>query len=370
MNASATKPPCSVRKDTESFPVHHSHLALVCLDLLNFQASLMDEHQWHLREITNGSKTVDKSIRELQDVRKVFSEEIEQQIDRLLIRPLTEYQLMLGKVDSLIKKRKNKLLDYDRHRTALKKMTDGHGGKSDINEEKRIVKQEQQVNQATIEYDRYNNLLKSELPRLLDLRSELLKPGVETLLGFQCTFYRKNAEIFSSATFSSLASSRDGSAEAKYGQRVEPILTEIRSLTMFNGFSALATANGASGSCESPTTSNSTQNSFLAKEESPPPSYSTVKPGVKLDRVEKLQPVVFNATAPNQKKPPVPPPASKSTLLQARALYDFSSEDVDDLPFKTGDVIEIVDCSEEFGWWQGRLSGRIGSFPSNYVKKL
>lgn len=44
-------------------------------------------------------------------------------------------------------------------------------------------------------------------------------------------------------------------------------------------------------------------------------------------------------------------------------------KDKDDLSFKVGDIIEIVEETNA-DWWTGRLNGRQGLFPSNHVEKL
>ncbi|KAH7106441.1 SH3-domain-containing protein [Auriculariales sp. MPI-PUGE-AT-0066] len=60
-----------------------------------------------------------------------------------------------------------------------------------------------------------------------------------------------------------------------------------------------------------------------------------------------------------------PPPPAGPVML--RALWDW--EDDNDLTFKTGDRIELVaETSPE--WWTGRIGGRTGLFPANYVEKL
>lgn len=48
--------------------------------------------------------------------------------------------MMLTKVESLIKKRNNKLLDYDRHRDAYAKMTGKGTVHSTLNDEKKLLK--------------------------------------------------------------------------------------------------------------------------------------------------------------------------------------------------------------------------------------
>ncbi|KPP67820.1 GRB2-related adapter protein 2-like [Scleropages formosus] len=56
-------------------------------------------------------------------------------------------------------------------------------------------------------------------------------------------------------------------------------------------------------------------------------------------------------------------------LKQVRALYDFMAEEEDELGFNAGDIIDVLDCSDP-SWWKGRLRGRIGLFPSNYIMPM
>ena len=51
-----------------------------------------------------------------------------------------------------------------------------------------------------------------------------------------------------------------------------------------------------------------------------------------------------------------------------RALYDFKSDDADDLPFSKGEILEVVEKPEE-NWWNARNSqGRLGQIPVPYVE--
>ncbi|KAG1821786.1 uncharacterized protein BJ212DRAFT_921007 [Suillus subaureus] len=59
-----------------------------------------------------------------------------------------------------------------------------------------------------------------------------------------------------------------------------------------------------------------------------------------------------------------------SPKLEARAIWDWESEDPNDLSFRTGDIIEIVKETNA-DWWTGRSkSGKQGLFPATYVEKL
>lgn len=63
--------------------------------------------------------------------------------------------------------------------------------------------------------------------------------------------------------------------------------------------------------------------------------------------------------------------AQKANASQAIALYTFKGEQAGDLPFKKGDVIDILKKSETTDdWWTGRNNGVSGIFPANYVELI
>mmetsp|Transcript_8050 Transcript_8050/g.7991 ORF Transcript_8050/g.7991 Transcript_8050/m.7991 type:complete len:416 (+) Transcript_8050:131-1378(+) len=63
--------------------------------------------------------------------------------------------------------------------------------------------------------------------------------------------------------------------------------------------------------------------------------------------------------------------ATKTNANQAIALYTFKGEQSGDLPFKKGDVIDIVKKSETSNdWWTGKNNGTVGIFPANYVELI
>lgn len=99
----------------------------------------MEEHQWNLSDDIPAC-SIDEYIQSLQSLRSSLSSQLEDSVDRLLIKPLTEYQLLLVKVESIIKKRNNKLLDYDRNRLSYEKMVNNPSRKNELSEEKKILK--------------------------------------------------------------------------------------------------------------------------------------------------------------------------------------------------------------------------------------
>ncbi|XP_066521263.1 GRB2-related adapter protein 2b [Hoplias malabaricus] len=55
--------------------------------------------------------------------------------------------------------------------------------------------------------------------------------------------------------------------------------------------------------------------------------------------------------------------------LRVKALFDFKAEDMDELTFSAGDIIEVVDACDSL-WHMGRLRGRTGLFPANYTTPM
>lgn len=63
------------------------------------------------------------------------------------------------------------------------------------------------------------------------------------------------------------------------------------------------------------------------------------------------------------------PTSLQSPTQTAVALYNFAGEQSGDLAFKKGDVITILKKSDsQNDWWTGRVNGKEGIFPANYVR--
>ncbi|XP_048583332.1 uncharacterized protein LOC5501785 isoform X2 [Nematostella vectensis] len=74
------------------------------------------------------------------------------------------------------------------------------------------------------------------------------------------------------------------------------------------------------------------------------------------------------------KKPPIPgkprlAPKPTPSLPKCKTLYAYDASDVDELSFQADAIIEIIK-EDPSGWWTGKLGGREGLFPSNYIEKI
>ncbi|GAA6066153.1 unconventional myosin-If [Tachysurus ichikawai] len=75
----------------------------------------------------------------------------------------------------------------------------------------------------------------------------------------------------------------------------------------------------------------------------------------------------------NQRPPPAPSSRPKASPRpqgpRCRAVYQYVGQDVDELTFDVGDVIDLLK-EDPSGWWTGRMRGKEGLFPGNYVEKI
>ncbi|KAF4082746.1 hypothetical protein AMELA_G00155090 [Ameiurus melas] len=62
--------------------------------------------------------------------------------------------------------------------------------------------------------------------------------------------------------------------------------------------------------------------------------------------------------------------AGPQQSLYAKALYDYQAADETEITFDPGDIITVVEMTDE-GWWHGYVpGGHYGMFPANYVELI
>lgn len=71
----------------------------------------------------------------------------------------------------------------------------------------------------------------------------------------------------------------------------------------------------------------------------------------------------------NQRPPPAPKPQPRPQGPRCRAIYQYIGQDTDEISFEVNDVFDLVK-EDPSGWWTGRVHGREGLFPGNYVEKI
>jgi len=108
-------------------------------------------------------------------------------IDTRIIKPAEELLVIIKQIRKGVVKREHKQLDYDRHRATLKKLQDKKD--KSLKDEKAMYKSENDVEQATQEFNYYNDLLKDELPKLFHLEREFIRPLFQSFYYMQLNVF-------------------------------------------------------------------------------------------------------------------------------------------------------------------------------------
>uniref|UniRef100_A0A8C3AVP6 Osteoclast-stimulating factor 1 n=1 Tax=Cyclopterus lumpus TaxID=8103 RepID=A0A8C3AVP6_CYCLU len=71
----------------------------------------------------------------------------------------------------------------------------------------------------------------------------------------------------------------------------------------------------------------------------------------------------------SQRPPPAPKPRPQPQGPRCRAIYQYNGQDTDEISFEVNDVFDLLK-DDPSGWWTGRIQGKEGLFPGNYVEKI
>jgi amphiphysin len=315
-------------------------------------------------------------------------------IETRVIRPADELLEIIKVIRKTVTKRQHKQIDYDRHRGTLKKLQEKKD--KSLKDEKAMYKSEAEVEQATQEFNYFNDLLKEELPRLFQLEREFIRPLFQSFYYMQLNVFYTLHERMQGCDigYFDLTLGIEEAFEAKRGDIKER--AETLSIVKFKTTGAKRPPKYGAGASklgiEGPTSrlaiedrkpSTSTASSSTASRrrtadftDNPPPYAST------LAITSAGEPSVGRAnstgsnwgSAAKAKGPAPPPPKPKPSRLSgvpnietATALYDYEAQAEGDLSFSTGDVIEIVQRTQNGNeWWTGRVRGKTGQFPGTY----
>jgi amphiphysin len=316
----------------------------------------------------------------VKDLLATLQPELEM-IETRVIRPADELLEIIKVIRKSATKRQHKQLDYDRHRATLKKLQDKK--EKNLKDEKAMYKAENDVEQATQEFNYFNDLLKDELPKLFALEREFIRPLFQSFYYMQLNVFYTLHEKMQGCDigYFNLQLDVEEGFEAKRGdiQEIAEKLTIVKFKT--TGAKRPPGRLGAPGSklaIEGPKTSPKALPSprHSTQDDTPPPPYSSQLSPNTDTAVARLSPTgsAWGAAAKAKGAAPPPPKPKPSRFSQtpaaetATALYDYEAQAEGDLSFTTGDIIEIVTrTNNENEWWVGKIKGKKGQFPGQYL---
>ena len=302
----------------------------------------------------------------VRDLLATLQPELEM-IEQRVIAPADQLLEVIKVIQKMAAKRQHKQLDYDRHRATLKRLQD----KKDktLKDEKALFKAENDVEQATQDFNYFNDLLKDELPKLFALEADFIRPLFQSFYYMQLNvFYTLHEKMQGiNIGYFDLTEDIEGAFNKKRGDVQEQ--AEALSIVSFK-----TTAGKKPGSSQGQSKYALAKRDSVASRKTanlengdpnPPPPYSP--PGLSSPTSPSL------AAAAKSKPPPPKPKPSKLVGAPAAetvtALYDYEAQAAGDLSFSAGEVIEIIQRTQnENEWWTGKVGGRQGQFPGKLTE--
>ncbi|KAK6329704.1 hypothetical protein TWF696_003573 [Orbilia brochopaga] len=304
----------------------------------------------------------------VHNLQETLAPELEM-IETRIIKPADELLEVVKIIQKVLTKRQHKQLDYDRHRQSLKKLQDKK--EKTLKDEKSLYKTESELEQATEEFNYFNDLLKDELPKLFKLEREFIRPLFQSFYYMQLNIFYTLHEKMQAINIGYFDLTLD--VEEAFAKKRGDIQEQAEKLTIVHFKTSGARASNLNSrhskyGKKEEASKYKKANDPTAGTETPPPPYSS-------NTTAGETTLGISAIAKAKAKPPPPKPKPKAFAAAAvaaetaTALYDYEAQAEGDLSFSVNDVIEIVQrTSNENEWWTGKLRGKTGQFPGNYVK--
>lgn len=313
-----------------------------------------------------GIKACDEYASIVRQLQTTLEPELEL-INSRVVHPAEELLEIIKIIRKVAVKRQHKQLDYDRHRATLKKLQDKKD--KSLKDEKALYKAENDVEQATADFNYYNDLLKKELPQLFYLEAELIKPLFQSFYYMQLNvFYTLHDQMQGiNIGYFDLTSDVEEAFELKRGDVKER--AEELSIVHFKttggrrpGSKLLPGSISGKDKLAAEQKTIPSRRTTETSENNPPPPYSAHTASTLIGGSSSL------AAAAKAKKPPPPPKPARfggsPAVETVTALYDYEAQAHGDLSFSAGEVIEVIERSNnENEWWTGRVNGKTGQFP-------
>lgn len=325
-----------------------------------------------------------------------INEDLEEKLKESVLVPLEQYLGQFSEVREKIAKRGRKLVDYDSQRHSFEALQQQQQGKQQ--DETKLSKARDQLEEARKVYESLNNELHEELPSLFDNRLPFLITVFQRLFSSKITYHNDNASVYkgymesveqlakaiekgefcSSSTLAyqpTSTSNRGNSLTNNNNNNNIKSTTKLQSTTsvtnptsisksqndkakLTNNKSITGTANTTTTTANAINTNNNNTNSNGAKNTNDkfyPCSEEPPGPGIVVQGIPE--------------KPPV-------YLHRVRATYRYTAEDEDELSFEAGETIQVIEyddpTEQEEGWQMGikESDGKKGLFPANFTKEI
>merc|ERR1712062_290287 len=284
--------------------------------------------------------------------------------DQVVI-PLNTYQAQFPEMRKKIDKRGRKLIDFDKERHAVQQMQNNPN-----RNEAKFIKVKEQMENAKRTYEGLNSELHDELPALHDSRILFLVTNMQTLFAAEEVFHSETSKTFSEleAVVDKLAKEvQKGTLPRRTFPKPQPISNSV-----------INHNNSSQNSTLNPPKASNGHSSVRGKYGGYTPTKDYEPVGG--DRNSDVNSSRLNGnTRPDMYQ--IPAGASTDNLppgvlYKVKATYKYQAEDMDELSFEVGELIQVIEYDDpeeqEEGWLMGmkESTGQKGLFPANFTKPI
>jgi len=289
-----------------------------------------------------------------------------------VVTPLNTYQAQFPEMRKKIEKRGRKLIDFDAERHAVQQMQNNPN-----RNEAKYIRAKEQMENAKRTYEMLNSELHDELPALYDSRILFLVTNMQTLFAAEEVFHSETSKVYSELE----------AVVDKLAKEVQKGTLPRRSVTR----PALPLTNNSvnnpvinTNNMNSPP--KATNGSHKYRGASPTKDYEVVmseraEADRDLNNDRNLNSYNNAATGAGSRRFELPDGATTDNLppgvlYKVKAAYKYQAEDVDELNFEVGEVVQVVEYDDpeeqEEGWLMGikESTGQKGLFPANFTRPM
>lgn len=172
---------------------------------------------------------------------------LENPYNQTVLNPIARFNSYYIEINEIIKKRHNKLLDYDAMKNKLRKLIENPttnispSMKTNIIEsnhnqyEEKLKIYNQELTEVESKYVEINNQLLIELPKLINHRISYFDPSFESFVKIQLRFFNENYHVLNQLQLKLDAQTRQDYIEGKLEDRIDDVLRRMKKLDITSG---------------------------------------------------------------------------------------------------------------------------------------
>ena len=172
---------------------------------------------------------------------------LENPYNQTVLNPIARFNSYYIEINEIIKKRHNKLLDYDAMKNKLRKLIENPTTnisplmKTNIIEsnhnqyEEKLKIYNQELTEVESKYVEINNQLLIELPKLINHRISYFDPSFESFVKIQLRFFNENYHVLNQLQLKLDAQTRQDYIEGKLEDRIDDVLRKMKKLDITSG---------------------------------------------------------------------------------------------------------------------------------------